>query len=183
MIRSARRLHFFCALLSLLALLPAPAFAQNAVPKLGYVDVKRLLDNAPQMAESRSKLEREFAARDVALKADETRLVSLRQRQEAASPSDVDTIKREVDALERNIKRTREDLRGELNSRAGAERDRVWQKINNSVIEYAREQGYDVILPSPVIYASSRIDITEQVLERLKREAQSDANRAKSNLP
>lgn len=183
MIRSARRPHFFCALLSLLALLPALAFAQNAAPKLGYVDVKRLLDNAPQMAESRSKLEREFAARDVALKADETKLASLRQRQEVASPTDVDAIKREVDALERNIKRTREDLRGELNSRAGAERDRVWQKINNSVIEYAREQGYDVILPSPVIYASSRIDITEQVLERLKREAQSDANRAKSNPP
>ena len=183
MIRSASRPHRSCALLCLLALLPALAFAQSSAPKVGYVDVKRLLDNAPQMAESRGKLEREFAARDTALKADESKLAALHQRQEQAAAADADALKREADALERNIKRTREDLRSELNSRAGTERDRIWQKINNSVIEYAREQGYDLILPSPVIYASSRIDITEQVLERLKREAQSDASRAKSNTP
>lgn len=181
MMRNARKPPCFCVLL---ALLPALAFGQStATSKIGYVDVKRLLDNAPQMAESRSRLEREFAARDTALKVEESKLSPLRQRQEQAAPADADALKREVDALERNIKRTREDLRSELNSRASTERDRVWQKINNSVIEYAREQGYDLILPSPVIYASSRVDITEQVLERLKRDAQSDASRVKSNVP
>ncbi len=49
--------------------------------RVGYVDMKRLHDNAPQVIAGRQKLEREFAARDTALKADEKRATDLRQRQ------------------------------------------------------------------------------------------------------
>jgi len=44
------------------------------------VDLKRLIDNAPQMIESRGRLEREFAPRDTTLKADEKRLADSKQR-------------------------------------------------------------------------------------------------------
>lgn len=36
------------------------------------------------------------------------------------------------------------------------------------MVEFAREQNIDLIVPSPVVYASQRIDVTDQVLERLK---------------
>ena len=161
------------ALLLALALLPLLALAQAApASKVGYVDYKRLLDNSPQMQESRSRLEREFATRDNALKADEKRLTDLKQRYDRdnaimAKP-DADALKRDIDTLDRSVKRTREDLRTELNTRAQGERDRIWQQINDVVIEYARAQGFDLIVPSPVVYASSRIDITDAVLERLR---------------
>jgi outer membrane protein len=160
------------ALLLALALLPSLLFAQGAGGKIGYMDIKRLIDNAPQMAESRAKLEREFAPRDAALKTDEKRLADLKQRYERdgaimAKP-DAEALKREIDTLDRSIKRTREDLRGELTTRAAAERDRIWQQLNDIVIEYARQQGYDLIVPSPVVYANPRIDITDAVLERLR---------------
>jgi outer membrane protein len=160
------------ALLLALALLPSLLFAPGAGGKIGYMDIKRLIDNAPQMAESRAKLEREFAPRDAALKADEKRLADLKQRFERdgaimAKP-DAEALKREIDTLDRSIKRTREDLRGELTTRAAAERDRIWQQLNDIVIEYARQQGYDLIVPSPVVYANPRIDITDAVLERLR---------------
>ena len=160
------------ALLLALALLPWYAFAQGAGGKIGYVDLKRLIDNAPQMIESRTRLEREFAPRDNTLKADEKRLADLRQRYDRdgaimAKP-DADALKREIDTLDRAVKRTRDDLRTELNTRAAAERDRIWQQINDVVIEYARAQGFDLIVPSPVVYASTRIDITDAVLDRLR---------------
>ena len=163
------------ALLLALALLPSLLLAQGAGGKIGYMDIKRLIDNAPQMAESRAKLEREFAPRDAALKADEKRLADLKQRFERdgaimAKP-DAEALKREIDTLDRSIKRTREDLRGELTTRAAAERDRIWQQLNDIVIEYARQQGYDLIVPSPVVYANPRIDITDAVLERLRHPA------------
>jgi outer membrane protein len=160
------------ALLLALALLPLLAFAQAGAGKIGYVDYKRLIDNAPQMIESRTRLEREFAPRDAALKVDETRLAGLKQRYDRdnaiMAKADAEALKREVDTLDRSVKRTREDLRNELTARSSAERDRIWQQINDSVIEYARAQGYDLIVPGPVIYASSRIDITDAVLERLR---------------
>ena len=163
-------------LLLALALLPSLLFAQGA-GKIGYMDIKRLIDNAPQMAESRAKLEREFAPRDTALKVDEKRLTDLRQRYERENAimakSDAEALKREIDTLDRAIKRTRDDLRAELNTRAAAERDRIWQQLNDVVIEYARQQGYDLIVPSPVVYANPRIDITDAVLERLRHPAAS----------
>ena len=163
------------ALLAVLVLLPPGANAQTAT-KIGYVDLKRLLDDAPQMIESRAKLEREFAPRDEALKADEAKLAALKQRYDRdsaiMSKEDADARKREIDALDRANKRTREDLRNELNTRAAAERDRAWQQIQNSAIEYARAQGYDLIVPGPVVYFNPAIDITDAVLDKLKRPGQ-----------
>lgn len=161
-----------CALALLLALLPAWVFAQSAAGKIGYVDLKRLLDNAPQMIDSRARLQQEFAGRDSALKADETKLSGLQQKydRDAAimAKADAEALKRQIETLDRANKRTRETLRTDLNTRATAERDRVWAQINDSVIEYARAQGFDLIVPSPVVYASTRIDITDAVLDKLR---------------
>ena len=157
-----------CALL--LAVLPA--FAQTGAGKIGYVDLKRLLDNAPQMLDSRTRLQQEFSGRDGALKADEAKLVGLQQKYDRDAPimskADAEALKREIDTLDRANKRTRESLRTELNTRATAERDRIWAQINDTVVEYARAQGFDLIVPSPVVYASTRIDITDAVLEKLR---------------
>ena len=160
----------------ILALASSPlAHAQSApAARIGYVDMKRLLDNAPQVVAGRQKLEREFAPRDAALKADEKRLQELRERQqrEAATTSagDAEAQKREIDALDRSIKRNREAMRNDLKSRSDQELDRSWREINDAVVEFAREQGFDLIVPSPVVYASTRVDITDQVLERLKKQ-------------
>jgi len=157
-----------------LALLPSLLFAQGT-GKIGYVDLKRLIDNAPQMAESRAKLEREFAPRDASLKGDEKRLTDLKQRFDRdgaiMAKADAENLKREIDTLDRSIKRTRDDLRAELSTRAAAERDRIWAQLNDIVVEYARAQGFDLIVPSPVVYASSRIDITDALLDRLRHPA------------
>ena len=156
----------------LLVLLPAWALAQSGAAKIGYVDLKRLLDNAPQMVDSRARLQQEFAGRDNALKADEAKLAGLQQKYDRDAPimskADAEALKREIDTLDRANKRTRESLRTELNTRATAERDRLWTQINDTVIEYARAQGFDLIVPSPVVYASARIDITDAVLDKLR---------------
>ena len=156
-----------------------PLAAQPASMRIGYVDMKRLLDNAPQVLASREKLEREFAPRDRELNAEELRLAAMRSRHERDSTSmsrdEAEALRREIDALDRSIKRKRDALRGELKSRSDQELDRSWHEINNAVIEFAREQGIDLIVPSPVVYASQRIDVTDQVLERLKRKQDAQA--------
>jgi len=142
--------------------------------RIGYVDMKRLLDNAPQVMAGRQKLEREFATRDTALKADEKRAGDLRERQKreetTLSKADATSLQREIDALDRSIKRNRETMGTELKSRSNQELDRSWREINDAVVEFAREQGYDMIVASgSVVYASPRVDVTEQILDRLRR--------------
>lgn len=156
-------------------MLAGQAVAQAPSPsRVGYVDMKRLLDNAPQVIAGRQKLEREFTARDAALKADEKRTADLRQRQKSESPTlskaDAASLQREIDALDRSIKRNRETMATELKTRSNQELDRSWREINDAVVEFAREQGYDMIVASgSVVYASPKVDVTEQILDRLKR--------------
>ena len=170
---SAGKWRYVSAIALALAFLPFLALAQTATGKVGYVDLKRLIDNAPQMVESRAHLQREFAPRDATLKSDETRLADMNKRyaRDSAimSKADADALKRQIDTLDGAIKRTRDTLRNDLNTRASADRDRIWQQINDAVIDYARAHGYDLIVPSPVVYANPRIDITDAVLDQLRR--------------
>jgi outer membrane protein len=158
-------------LLAVFAIVGTAGAQAPAPTRIGYVDMKRLLDNAPQVVAGRRTLEREFSARDAALKADEQRLAELRRKQSTLAKAEADALQREIDALDRSIKRNRDGLRTELKTRSDQELDRSWREINNAVVEFAREQGYDLIVPSPVVYASPRVDITDKILDRLRRAA------------
>lgn len=172
--KSPASLPLAALLLCLLALLVSPSAGAQEGLRIAYVDMQRLLDESPQMLESRARLQREFEARDALLREDEARLDSLeaRQRRDAAimTAADAEALEREIDALRRSVRQTRERLRAELNERAEAEYQRFFQQISDTVIEYARDQGIDMVVPGPVIFASNRIDITDRVLERLRRE-------------
>lgn len=155
------------ALLAAIALtVAAPAPAEDAAVRIGYVDMKRLLDNAPQIVAGRSKLESEFAGRDAALKADEQQLAQLREKAGATPTTEQ---QRQIDALDRSIRRQRDTLRNELKTRSDQELDHSWREINDAVVAFAREQGYDLIVASPVVYASPRVDVTDRILDRLRR--------------
>jgi outer membrane protein len=165
-----RALSRSLGLLLLLALVATGASAQS--PRIGYIDMKRLLDSAPQIVASRAALAAEFAQRDRALKDQEAHLADLeaaQKRDAAILPKDVaDARARELETLGRNVKRLRDRLRDDLNSRADQETSRAWASIQDTVIEYARANGYDLVVQSPVIYASATIDITDEVLEELQ---------------
>jgi len=158
--------------LALLMAVGAPALRAQSV-RIGYVDMQRLLVNAPQIADARSRMQQEFDARDAELRVDEARLAELELRAgKATNAEDRETITRQAEALRRSIERTRERLRNELNARVDEETERAWPLINDAIAEHGREQGYDLIVTSPVAYVSGRIDVTDDVLARLRRQAQ-----------
>ena len=169
----ARRVRAaIAAALALWMVASAPAaLAQQT--RIGYIDMQRLLDNAPQVQAGKEALRREFAQRDAELKAQEQRLAELRareQRDAAILPREAaQALSREIETLDRAIKRLREKLREDLSERTSAELNQRWPEVHEAVIEYARENGYDLVVESPVIYASASIDITDRVIERLQR--------------
>ena len=74
-----RRLYTW--LLSSLLGLGLAVSAQAQSGKVGYLDMQRLLDNAPQVVAARKQLESEFRARDQQLKQEEARLAALKERE------------------------------------------------------------------------------------------------------
>lgn len=166
--RRAAALRGWCALLGLAALC-AGAVAQE--PRIGYVDMKRLFEAAPQVVNARESLEQEFSPRNDSLIADEARLE--RMQAELAEAEDLDAearfeMEREIRNLERSIERRREDLREELRFRTNSEKKALEETIEVAVEQIAEAGDYDLILTSPVAYASDSIDITDRILEWLR---------------
>jgi outer membrane protein len=151
--------------------LPAAGLSAQEPVRIVYVDMQRLIDSAPQVVQGRARLAREFAEADARLKLDQQRLAELEaalRQSPDADPSDPGEQALEADALRRSIERSQQRLREELAARVQQETDRAWPLIEEAVASYAREQGFDLVLQGPVLYASGRIDITDRVLERLR---------------
>lgn len=171
---SARRL---CLQLVCLAGLVCtnPLGAQEA--KIGYVDMQRLFDEAPQVQRVRDTLDREFRPRNEALLADEARLEEIEAQLAGGDNDDVgggellgnqrQSLTLEARNLRRSIDRRRDDLTEEVRFRTNAETNDLEDTIELAVSEVARANNYDLILTNPVAYASERVDITEAVLDWL----------------
>ena len=159
----------FCALL-----VSGSVFGQSL--RVGYVDMKRVLDNAPQVVSGRQTLDQEFRSRSEAIEIDEFRAKTLEDRlaqgdltQEASLQSE-----REFRELQRSINRRKEDLRDELSFRRTEEVQRLEEEINLAVQEIAERNGFDLILSSPVVYANPDLDITDLILDQLEAEYTAD---------
>ncbi len=169
------RLFYGTLLVALLGLLdPAAALAQQL--RVGYVDMKQVLDNAPQVVTGRDKLDQEFRPRNEFIESEEARLVSMEQRLQRGDLNDEARVRldREARELRRDILRQREDLRDELSFRRTEEVRQLEDQINVAVQEIARRYGYDLILSSPVVYADSALDITDLILQQLQVEYEAD---------
>jgi len=139
--------------------------------RIGYVDMKRLLDNAPQVLAGREALDLEFRPLNDQLMADEAVLLQMEQDLASASglsPEQLAAREREIRNLQRSIERRREDLADDLNFRRNRQIKELGEEIEIAVQTVARREGYDLVLSSPVAFASAKIDITDKVLDFLE---------------
>ena len=152
----------------------APAHAQQL--RIGYVDMKEVLDNAPQVIAGREKLDQEFRPRNNVIEAEETRVQDLEQRlQQGDLTEDARArLEREIREMRRGINRQTEDLRDELSFRRTEEVQRLEDQINLAVQKIARSNDYDLIISSPVVYADPALDITDLILQQLQIEFEAD---------
>ena len=152
------------------------ATAEAQQLRIGYVDMKQVLDNAPQVLAGRARLDQEFRARNDAIEMDEVRAAALEARlQQGDLPAEsrIQT-ERDIRDLRRNITRRKEDLRDELSFRRTEEVQSLEAQINVAVQEIAERNGFDLIVSSPVVYASPELDITDLILEQLEVEYAAD---------
>lgn len=165
-----------CPILVMLLSMAMVSYAQAQPARIGYVDMKRVLDNAPQVVAGRSLLDQEFRARNDAIELDESRLNLLESQlaQADMTSDEYRRLEREALELRRSVERRKEDLRDELSFRRTEEVQRLEEQINLAVQEIAERNGYDLILSSPVVYASSDLDITDMILDQLEAEFQAD---------
>lgn len=154
--------------------------AQAQQLRVGYVNMKEVLDNAPQVIARRRVLDREFRPRNDAIEAEEIRVTGLEQRLQQGDLTEAARVRleREIREIRRGINRRREDLRDELSFRRTEEVHELEDQINLAVQKIADTHGYDLILSSPVVYANPSLDITALILQQLQLEHEADQREA-----
>ncbi len=139
---------------------------------IGYFDMKRILDNAPHIIAGRNKLDLEFRARNDDVLHEETNLEKMESQllRDGAlmAESEKTVLERRIRSLRRDVRRMREDLQDEFDIRLNEEYVAVQETLKDAVRIIAQKEKYDLILTSPVPYASERIDITGQLLDYLQ---------------
>lgn len=147
------------------------AQAYAAELKVGYVQVDKILQEAPQTAETGKKLEREFSPRTAELERlqKQIRDIEAQLDKESLTISETDRKNKERDAsnLKIDFQRKQRELREDINLRKNEELGTLQDRINKAVTSVAEAEGYDLVVYGGVAFASKKIDITDKVLKAL----------------
>ncbi len=138
--------------------------------KIGFVNSQRILNDSPQAARAKKKIEKDFEKRDQDLQ----RLAKqLQGMQEAIEKNGVTmgegerrTKEREFGELNREFQRKQREFREDLSQRQNEEMAAIFERVNKIIKQVAEAEKYDIIFQEAV-YANPRIDITDRVIKAL----------------
>jgi outer membrane protein len=147
------------------------AFANEAEVKVGFVNGQRVINESPQAAKAKKKLEKEFEKRDQDLQAMAKQIQKVQENLEknglTMSESDRRAKEREFNDTNREFQRRQREFREDLNLRQNEEMAAIYERLNKIIKQVAEAEKYDLVLQEAV-YVSPRIDLTEKVIKALQ---------------
>jgi outer membrane protein len=149
-----------------------PAQAQGL--QIGYVDTARVLEQAPQAEAVDEALRGEFEPREKELLLKQREIEDLESQLENAG-TDLSSARRRK--LEREIrlkvsqyKYEEQEFREDRNIRRNEEIRGLQKIVYDAIVDIAEVEGYDLVLTNGVAYHSDRTDLTDAVINKLKRQ-------------
>ena len=138
--------------------------------KVGVVNPARILSESAPAVAAQNKLKSYFKTREDDLNRDIREFRTRAQKFEKDSPvmTESERLKQRqsLAETERDIARRQRALIEERNQRANEESQIILSRANKIIQDIAKKQKYDLILQDAV-WASPKVDITEQVMKQL----------------
>ncbi len=154
-----------------LAALIMTSQAVQAEIKIGVVNVPLLMANAPQAAEAKQRLEKEFSPKDKQLVSQGKEIKQLEDKLARDGLTMTETEKRDLErdiiAKRRDVQRAQQEFKEDFSIRRNEELGKMQNRIIEAVKALAEEGNYDLLLTEGVIYASPQVDVTNKVQEKL----------------
>ena len=147
--------------------------AQAADVKIGFVNVAKILEQAPQAEQAKVALEKEFSPRNKRLIASQKEIKKLDDKlaRDAKLTSETELRKLQRDLLDkkRDLQRNQEEFREDFNLRRNEELAKLQRLVFEAIKGLSESEKYDLVLHDGVVYASKAVDITEKVQKRLSK--------------
>ena len=153
-------------------MLAGAATAQAQEMKIGFVNSDRVLREATLAKAAQTRLETEFSKRQKEGEDAASKLKAAADKLDKDAPTlaEAERNRRQRDLVEqdRELQRKRREFQEDLNQRKNEELASVVERANKVVKQIYDTEKFDLILQGDVvIFASSRVDITEKVIKSL----------------
>ncbi len=146
----------------------------SAESRIGFVNSQRVMNEAPQAAKAKKKIEKDFEKRDQDLQKIAKQLKDMQEALEKNTVTMAEperrTKEREFADLNRDFQRRQREFREDLSQRQNEETAAIFDRVNKVIKQIADAEKYDIIFQEAV-YASPRIDITDKVIKALNEAA------------
>lgn len=156
-----------------------PAAAQEL--KIGVVNVPVLMDRAPQTKAAMDALQEEFAPRQREFVAKQKELEDLTAKIQKDVSVMGETERRNAEKnlrdLQRDVARLQQEFREDLELRQNEALGNLQRSLLKEVQDYAQANGYDLIVGDGVLFASTSVNITEEVLRTVEANFQAQGAR------
>lgn len=140
--------------------------------KIGFVNVARLLEKAPQAEKAKKELEREFKPRDSKLMNEQKAIKSMEEKlakdEAVMNESERQKLERDILNRKRDAKRTQDEFREDFNLRRNEELGKLQKSIFEAIQLLAKEDNYDLLLTDGVVFAKESIDVTNKIEQKLQ---------------
>ncbi len=156
-----------------------PAAAQEM--KIGVVSLPALIERAPQTKAAMDALQEEFAPRQREFQAKQKEYEDLATKIQkdlsVMGETERRNAQKEVRELERDLARMQDEFQEDLNLRQNEEYGKLQRDMLKEVQDFAEAQGYDLIVGDGVLYVTSAVNITDDVLRAVEANYQATSAR------
>ena len=156
-----------------------PAAAQDL--KIGVVSLPALIERAPQTKSAMDALQEEFAPRQREFEAKKKEFEDLQAKAQKDFAVMGETERRNAEKdlrdMQRELTRLQNEFQEDLNLRQNEEYGLLQRAMLKEVQDYAQQQGYDLIVGDGVLYVTSAVNITDEVLRSVESNYQATSAR------
>jgi outer membrane protein len=148
--------------------------ASSAPMKIAILNVRQAIVTTDEGKQASAQLQTQFAAQQSDLQNMQKQIQDLQSRltnnHGTLSDDEAGRLQRQGELLTRQLQRKQDDLNEEVNAAQSDVVDNIGRKMLDVLDRYSRENGYTIVLDTsaqgtPVVYSSSSIDITQDIVK------------------
>ncbi len=166
-----RGTKFLTAIAAVMLLSGGVAHAQESL-KIAVVNLPQLVSQSPQAQRARAEMEEKFTGRRDDLQSRQEKLREdvqrLRRDGSVMSAEARDQLEQSIRDQQRRLQLEQSEFNEDVQRAEQDAMEGLREDVRAVIQEVAESGNYDLILGDGVLYAADSVDITGQVLERLK---------------
>ena len=149
----------------------AVAFAQDAPPRIAFVNAEKIFVESNMAKAAQSRLQNEFAKRQNEIRdgAQKIKATAEKLDRDAAVMPEAERIRkqRELADFDRDLQRKNRELNDDAAQRNAEERAKIAERASVALRQIAEQRKIDAIFQESPAYLNPRLDITDEVIKVL----------------